>query len=60
MENPDKFRNANAVAQLIRVIGVLCFIAIGIGIWRWQYGAFAGIACFLLAPAVRQFLVSNK
>lgn len=60
MENPDKFRNANAVTQIIRVIGVLCFIAIGIGIWRWQYGTFAGIACFLLAPAVRQFLVSNK
>lgn len=60
MENPDQIRHANAVTQIIRVIGVLCFIAIGIGIWRWQYGAFAGIACFLLAPAVRQFLVSNK
>ncbi len=60
MDNPDNIRNANAVTQIIRVIGVLCFIAIGIGIWRWQYGAFVGIACFLLAPAVRQFLVSNK
>jgi hypothetical protein len=60
MENPDRFRNVNAVVQLIRVIGILCFIAIGIGLWRWQYGAFAGIACFLLAPAVRQILVTNK
>ena len=60
MENPDKFRNVNAVAQFIRVIGTLCFIAIGIGLWRWQYGAFAGIACFLLAPAIRQILVTNK
>ncbi len=60
MENPDKFRNVNAVTQLIRVIGILCFIAIGIGLWRWQYGAFAGITCFLLAPAIRQILVTNK
>lgn len=60
MENPDKIRNANAITQIIRVIGVLCFISIGIGLWRWQYGAFAGIACFMLAPAVRQFLVSDK
>lgn len=60
MENPDKIRNANAITQIIRVIGVLCFISIGIGLWKWQYGAFAGIACFMLAPAVRQFLVSDK
>ena len=60
MENPDKIRNTNAITQIIRVIGVLCFISIGIGLWRWQYGAFAGIACFMLAPAVRQFLVSDK
>jgi hypothetical protein len=60
MENTHQFRSANTVAHLIRVIGVLCFIAIGIGLWRWQYGAFAGIACFMLAPVVRQLLVSNK
>ena len=60
MENPDKIRNTNAITQIIRVIGVLCFISIGIGLWKWQYGAFAGIACFMLAPAVRQFLVSDK
>lgn len=60
MENSDKIRNANAITQIIRVIGVLCFISIGIGLWKWQYGAFAGIACFMLAPAVRQFLVSDK
>ena len=60
MEDQDKLRSANALTQIIRVIGVLCFISIGIGIWRWQYGAFAGIACFLLAPVVQQFLASNK
>lgn len=60
MENTDQFRSANTVAHLIRVIGVLCFIAIGIGLWRWQYGAFAGIACFMLAPVLRQLLVSKK
>jgi hypothetical protein len=59
MENPDNYRNANAVAHIIRVIGILCFIGIGVGIWSWKYGAFAGIACFLLAPALRQFMVSK-
>ncbi|MDX2042603.1 MAG: hypothetical protein SF097_15385 [Acidobacteriota bacterium] len=60
MENPADNRRANALTQALRVLGVLCFIAIGIGLWRWQYGAFAGIACFLLAPVVRQMLLTQK
>lgn len=58
MENPVDNRRANALTQALRVLGVLCFI--GIGLWRWQYGAFAGIACFLLAPVVRQMLLTQK
>lgn len=60
MEDSADIRRVNAVVQLLRIAGVLCFIAIGIGLWRWQYGAFAGIACFLLAPAVQQLLLTKK
>jgi hypothetical protein len=60
MEHSTDNRRADAITLALRVIGVLCFIAIGIGLWRWQYGAFAGIACFLLAPVVRQLLLTKK
>ena len=57
MENQDNFRKANTIAQLIRVVGILFFIASGLGVMRWSYAVLAGIACFLVAPAIRQFLV---
>jgi hypothetical protein len=60
MENQDNYRNANAVANIIRVIGTLFFIGIGVGLWSWKYGAFAGIACFLIAPKIRQFIVTKS
>jgi hypothetical protein len=60
METPDTVRNANAVAQIIRIVGVLFFIASGLGVMSWKYAVFAGIACFLIAPAVRQFIVTRQ
>ena len=59
MENPDKVRQANAVVNVIRVLGVLFFIASGLGVLPWKYAVFAGIACFLIAPALRQFFVTR-
>jgi len=60
MENQDNYRNANAVANIIRVIGILCFIGIGVQLWSWKYGVFAGIACLMLAPAVRKFIEAKS
>ena len=55
METSKRIPNPNFVVQTIRVIGVLCFIASGLSILPWNYAVLAGIACFLLAPVVRQF-----
>jgi len=57
MESPDKVRKANTIVLLLRITGVLFFIASGLNILTWKYAVFAGIACFLLAPAVRQLVI---
>lgn len=59
MESPDKVRKAHSIVLVLRVTGVLFFIASGLNILTWKYAVFAGIACFLLAPAVRQFVISR-
>mgnify|MGYP000853326264 CR=1 FL=1 len=59
METSNRIQNPNFVVQVIRAIGVLCFIASGLSILPWNYAVLAGIACFLIAPVVRQFLESR-
>ncbi|HZS03769.1 MAG TPA: hypothetical protein VFD58_02760 [Blastocatellia bacterium] len=56
----EKARVANAVAQVIRVIGVLFFLAMAFGVMRWHYAIFAGTACMVIAPAVRQLIMSRS
>lgn len=60
MENQTKVRQADALANFIRIVGVLCFIATGLNVVRWSYAVFAGIACFLLAQGLRQWLIAKQ
>ena len=55
-----KVRRANAVAQLLRVIGVLFFLAMAFGIMSWKWAIFLGTACFVLAPTIRQLLITRN
>ncbi len=55
----QKAKTANAVANLIRVVGVLFYLAMAFGVMSWQYAIFAGTACMVIAPAVRQLIISR-
>ncbi|HKQ74814.1 MAG TPA: hypothetical protein VJ810_14065 [Blastocatellia bacterium] len=53
-----KIRTANAVAHIIRTIGVLFYIAMAFSLMSWKYAIFAGTACMIIAPAVRRLMIS--
>ncbi len=55
----EKARTANAVAHIIRTIGVLFFVAMAFGVMSWKWAIFAGVACMIIAPAVRQLIASR-
>lgn len=58
-ERSSKVRQVEALVNFIRLIGVLCFISTGLNVLPWKYAVLAGLACFLLAPAVRQGLLAK-
>ena len=60
MENQAKIQRANAAAQLLRVIGILFFVAMAFQVLTWKYAMFGGVACFILAPAVRRILIGQS
>ena len=63
MEAPEineRARKANAVANLIRIIGVLFFLAMAFGVMTWKYAIFLGTACMVIAPAIRQWMMSKR
>ncbi len=54
-----KVRKANAVAQLVRVIGVLFFIAMAFKVMPFWWALFLGTACMIVAPAIRQLMMAR-
>lgn len=60
MDNQAKVRQANAAAQVLRVIGILFFVAMAFQVLTWKYAMFGGVACFILAPAVRRILIGQN
>lgn len=58
-ETNAKIGKANAVAHIIRIIGVLFYIAMAFSVMPWKYAIFAGTACMIIAPAVRRLMISN-
>ncbi len=59
MENLENIRQANMVAQLIRLIGILFFIAMAFQILTWKYAMFGGVACFIIAPIIRKIIAGQ-
>ena len=57
-ETNAKIRTANAVAHIIRTVGVLFYIAMAFSLMSWKNAIFAGTACMIIAPAVRRLMVS--
>jgi len=55
----ESYKKADAVAHILRAIGVLFFIAMAFQIITWKYAMFGGVACFILAPVVRK-IVGNE
>lgn len=56
MENQNRIRQANAIAYALTMLGVLFFIAMAFQIITWKYAMFGGVACFVIAPAVRKIV----
>jgi hypothetical protein len=46
--------NKNSLPIILGVCGTLFFIASGLGVLPWKYAVFAGIACYIIAGAVRR------
>ena len=59
MENQAKVRQANAIAHAVRVIGILFFIAMAFQVMTWKYAIFGGVACFIIAPALRRIIIGQ-
>ena len=60
VESSETLKRANALAQIIRIVGVLFYLAMAFGLMRWQYAIFAGTACMVVAPVVRQLILSRN
>jgi hypothetical protein len=60
MVTSQKIRQANSVAHALRLIGVLFFIAMAFQIITWKYAMFGGLACFIIAPAIRRILLGEE
>ncbi|MBP6821055.1 MAG: hypothetical protein KA368_05905 [Acidobacteria bacterium] len=59
MDNSKKIRQANSIAHLLRLIGILFFMAMAFQVITWKYAMFGGVACFVAAPAVRRILAGE-
>jgi hypothetical protein len=59
-ETNAKIRTANAVAHIIRTVGVLFFVAMAFSLMSWKYAIFSGTACMIIAPAVRRLMIPGE
>jgi hypothetical protein len=59
MDNSEKIRRANSIAHLLRLIGILFFMAMAFQVITWKYAMFGGVTCFVAAPAVRRILAGE-
>jgi hypothetical protein len=46
--------NKNQIAVILGVCGTLFFIASGLGVLPWKFAVFGGIACYIIAGAVKK------
>jgi hypothetical protein len=55
----QKAHTAKTIAHIIRIIGVLFFIAMAFGVMEMKYAIFAGVACMIIAPVVQKLLTPS-
>ncbi|MEP7337074.1 MAG: hypothetical protein ABI977_04970 [Acidobacteriota bacterium] len=60
MDTQQKIRQANTIAHVLRVVGILFFMAMAFQIMTWKYAIFGGVACFIIAPAIRKILIGQE
>ena len=60
MERDDASRKANTIAIVLGTLGTLFMIAMGLGVLPFKIAIFAGIACYILAGAVRRAMLERS
>jgi hypothetical protein len=60
MENKRTISKANKVAIALGVLGTLFFISTGFSLLPWNIAIFAGIACYIIAGAVRRLMIGQE
>ncbi len=60
MHDPKKIQQANAMVQVLNAVGVLFFIAMAFSVITWKYAMFGGLACFIIAPAIKRIALSTE
>jgi hypothetical protein len=43
----------------LSALGVICFMAMAFQILPWNYAIFAGVACMILAGAIRRYMAQS-
>ena len=59
MENKKTISKANKVAIALGALGTLFFISTGLNLLPWNIAIFAGIACYIIAGAVRRMMMQQ-
>lgn len=59
MTQPTETERANAVANLIRGLGILCLVAMAFRILPLKYAIVGALAFFILSVVVRKKLLSQ-
>ncbi len=58
MEQQETRSKTKLISAFLGTAGILFFISSGLGILPWNYAVFAGIACFIIAGAIRRNMLS--
>ena len=59
MEHMDANQKANVIAIVLGTLGTLFMIAMAFGVLPFKIAIFAGVACYILAGAVRRVMVQR-
>lgn len=60
MEHSNTHHKANVITIALATLGTLFFISTGFNLMPFKYAAFAGIACYVLAGAVRRVMLAQR
>ena len=60
MEHSKVNHKANVITIALGTLGTLFFISTGFNLMPFKYAVFAGIACYILAGAVRRIMLAQR